>query len=77
VDSSVTETQWLVLVKTVVNLRVPYKAVNFMSNWATICFSRNYLLHGIILHIPRQKITFCYTTVELHYYINHKSLTPP
>jgi len=39
--------QWLDLVKTVMNLQVPYKVRNFLTNWVTISFSRRNLLLGV------------------------------
>jgi hypothetical protein len=39
--------QWWDLLNTVINLRVPYKAGNFLTNSATISVSRRTLLHGI------------------------------
>jgi hypothetical protein len=39
--------QWRVVVKTVMNLRIPYKAGNFLTSWVTISFTRRTLLHGV------------------------------
>jgi hypothetical protein len=38
--------QWRALVNTVMNLWVPQKAKNFLTNRATISFSRKTLPHG-------------------------------
>jgi hypothetical protein len=39
--------RWRALVNTMMNLRLPYKAGNFLSSWATIRLSRRTLLHGV------------------------------
>jgi hypothetical protein len=45
--------QWLALVNTVMNLRVPYKVRNFSTSLGTISFSRRTLMHGVnkIVHV--------------------------
>jgi hypothetical protein len=40
--------QWQVTVNTVMKLRVPLKARNFLTSWVTISFSRRTVLHGVI-----------------------------
>jgi hypothetical protein len=35
------------LVETVINLRVPRKEGNFLTNWVTVSFSRRILIHGV------------------------------
>jgi hypothetical protein len=39
--------RWLVIVNKVMNLRVPKKAGNFLTSWATISFSRRTTLCGV------------------------------
>jgi hypothetical protein len=39
--------QWLTLVDTVMNLRVPYRAGNSLINWVTVSFSNRTLLHAV------------------------------
>jgi hypothetical protein len=39
--------QWLVLVNTIMNLRIPYRASNFLTNSVAVRFSRMTLLHGV------------------------------
>jgi hypothetical protein len=39
--------QWRALVNIVMNLRVPLKVSNFLTNWLIISFSRRTLLHGV------------------------------
>jgi hypothetical protein len=39
--------RWRALVNAVMNLRVPYNAVNFLTSWETVSFSRRPLLHGV------------------------------
>jgi hypothetical protein len=39
--------QWRALVNTEMNLRVPWKAGNFLTRIATVSFSRRTLLHGV------------------------------
>jgi hypothetical protein len=38
--------QWCALVNTVIYLRVPRKAGNFLTSWLTISFSRVTLFYG-------------------------------
>jgi hypothetical protein len=39
--------QWWALVNIVINLRVPYKAGNFLTSWVTLNLSRRTLLRGV------------------------------
>jgi hypothetical protein len=39
--------QWWVLVNTIMNLRVPYKAVNFLNCRVALIVSRRTLLHRV------------------------------
>jgi hypothetical protein len=39
--------QWRTVVNTVMNLRVPQRAGNFLTSWVTISFSRRTLIHGV------------------------------
>jgi hypothetical protein len=39
--------QWRVLVNTVMNLRIPLQAGNFLTSWVTSNLSRRTLLHGL------------------------------
>jgi hypothetical protein len=39
--------QWQAVVNTVMYLRVPYNAGNFLSSWVTISLSMITLLHGV------------------------------
>jgi hypothetical protein len=41
--------QWLVIINTVMNLLVLYKAGNFVTSRASVSFIRRILLNGIIL----------------------------
>ena len=38
---------WRALVNAEMNLRVPYNAGNFLTNWEPVTFSRRTLLHGV------------------------------
>jgi hypothetical protein len=38
--------QWQAVVKTVMNLRVPYKAGNFLTSWVTIRFSGTFIRYA-------------------------------
>jgi len=39
--------KWRTVVNTAMKLRIPQKAENFLSSWATLSISRRALLHGI------------------------------
>jgi len=39
--------QWRALVNAVMKLRVPQKAGDFLTSWATVSFSRRTLFHGV------------------------------
>jgi hypothetical protein len=45
IDSSYDRDWWRSLVNTVVSLRVPYSARNFLTSWESVSFSRRNLLH--------------------------------
>jgi hypothetical protein len=51
--------QWLDLVNTVMNLRVLYKAGNFLTSWVTVSLSRSTLLHGVksVKLLPNAEVT--------------------
>jgi hypothetical protein len=40
--------RWQALVNAVMNLRVPYKAENFLTSCKPVSYSRMTLLHGVI-----------------------------
>jgi hypothetical protein len=44
--------RWLALVNTVLNVRVPYNAGNFLINCKPVSFSRGTLLHGVSIGSP-------------------------
>jgi hypothetical protein len=50
--------QWWVLVNTIMNLQVPYKARNFLTSWANISFLRRAPLHGVcyVCNFPRYQL---------------------
>jgi len=39
--------QWRFAVNTIINLRVPQKARNFLTSWVTNSFSRSTIIHGV------------------------------
>jgi hypothetical protein len=39
--------RWRALVNAVMNLRVPWNAGNFLTNWESVSFSRRTLLHRV------------------------------
>jgi hypothetical protein len=43
--------RWRALMNTVMNLRVPYNAGNFLSSLGRLSFSGRTLLHGVIIII--------------------------
>jgi hypothetical protein len=47
IDMAQDRNRWRVLVNTVMNLRVPQNAENFLTSWGTVSFSRRTPLHGV------------------------------
>jgi hypothetical protein len=59
--------QWQALVYTVMNLRVPEKARNFLTSWVTISFSRRTLLPGVLTVENRLVILFLTVIISNSY----------
>jgi hypothetical protein len=56
--------QWQVLLYKVMNLRVPWKAENFLTSWVTVSFSRRTLLHDVsqsVSYLTRSNIVTFFT----------------
>jgi len=45
--------RWCELVNAVMNLRVPYKAVNYLTGLEPISFSRRTLLHSVSKYVSK------------------------
>jgi hypothetical protein len=60
----------LALVNTVMNLRVPNVAGNFLASWATISFSRRSPLHGVVLMYPQTVLNFCCSHFQTNILLN-------